>query len=77
MALIPLFSNQNLEMNYLNKTNGAISLPAGVAGIASSIGQGGNLAQFLGELGHSCSSSPAALRQAIRVSVAVLRSEAP
>lgn len=54
-------------MNYLNKTSGAMSLSADVAGIANSIGQGGSLAGFLKDLGHTSSSSPGALRQAIRV----------
>lgn len=54
-------------MNFLNKTQGAMSLAADVAGIASGIGRGGSLAGFLRDLGHTCCSTPAALRQAIRV----------
>lgn len=72
LGLVPFFSEQASttagDMNFLNKTSGAMSLAADVAGIASSIGQGGNLAGFLRDLGHTCSSSPASLRQAIRVS---------
>ena len=72
LALVPFFSEQASsiaggEMNFLNKTSGAMSLAADVAGIANSIGQGGNLAGFLRDLGHTCCSNPASLRQAIRV----------
>lgn len=72
LALVPLFAEQTTstgEMNFLNNTGGAMSLAADVAGIARSIGQGGiSLAGFLRDLGHTCCSSTAALRQAIRVS---------
>lgn len=70
LALVPLFADHAStgEMNFLNKSIGAMSLTADVAGIASSIGQGGNLAGFLRDLGYTCCSSPASLRQAIRVS---------
>lgn len=71
LALAPLFAGEHQtrsgEMNFLNSTSGAMSLAADVAGIASSIGQGGSLAGFLRDLGHTCCSSPASLRQAIRV----------
>lgn len=67
LALVPLFTDHTGEMNFLNKTSGAMSLTSDVAGIANSIGQGGSLAGFLKDLGHTCCSSPAALRQAIRV----------
>lgn len=68
LALVPLFTDHTEEMNYLNNTSGAMSLATDIAGIASSIGQGGSLAGFLRDLGHTCCSSPGALRQAIRVS---------
>lgn len=71
LALVPLFAEHASsagEMNFLNKTSGAMSLAADVAGIASSIGQEGSLAGFLRDLGHTCCSSTASLRQAIRVS---------
>lgn len=71
LALVPLFAehaSSTGEMNFLNKTSGAMSLAADVAGIASSIGQEGSLAGFLRDLGHTCCSSTASLRQAIRVS---------
>lgn len=70
LALVPLFSehaSSTGEMNFLNKTTGAMSLAADVAGIASSIGQGGSLAGFLRDLGHTCCSTTSSLRQAIRV----------
>ncbi|CAM9995344.1 unnamed protein product [Discosporangium mesarthrocarpum] len=68
LSLVPLFVDQ-AEMNFLNRTGGAASLAADVGGIASSIGLGGiSLAGFLRELGHSCCSGPATLRQAIRES---------
>lgn len=70
LALAPLFAEHASsvgEMNFLNKTQGAMSLAADVAGIASGIGRGGSLAGFLRDLGHTCCSTPAALRQAIRV----------
>lgn len=70
LALVPLFAehaSSTGEMNFLNKTSGAMSLAADVAGIASSIGQEGSLAGFLRDLGHTCCSTTASLRQAIRV----------
>lgn len=67
LALVPLFTDHTGEMNFLNKTSGAMSLTSDVAGIANSIGQGGSLAGFLKDLGHTCCSSPGALRHAIRV----------
>lgn len=70
LALVPLFAehaSSTGEMNFLNKTNGAMSLAADVAGIANSIGQGGSLAGFLRDLGHTCCSTTTSLRQAIRV----------
>lgn len=70
LALVPLFAehaSSTGEMNFLNKTSGAMSLAADVAGIASSIGQEGSLAGFLMDLGHTCCSSTTSLRQAIRV----------
>ncbi|CAM9387832.1 unnamed protein product, partial [Sphacelaria rigidula] len=72
LALVPLFTDHTGEMNFLNKTSGAMSLTSDVAGIANSIGQGGSLAGFLKDLGHTCCSSPAALRQAIRESGVVV-----
>lgn len=69
LALLPLFSDSAATggMNFLNKTGGAMSLGVDVADIASRIGQGGSLAGFLKDLGHTCCSSTGALRQAIRV----------
>ncbi|CAM9552602.1 unnamed protein product, partial [Ectocarpus sp. 12 AP-2014] len=75
LALAPLFAEHASsvgEMNFLNKTQGAMSLAADVAGIASGIGRGGSLAGFLRDLGHTCCSTPAALRQAIRESGVVV-----
>ncbi|CAM9443097.1 unnamed protein product [Choristocarpus tenellus] len=68
LALVPLFVEHTSEMNYLNQTGGAASLAADVAGIASSIGRGGNLSLFLRDLGHTCCSNAPTLRQAIRES---------
>lgn len=69
LTLVPLFADHESrgEMNFLNKSSGAMSLGADVAGLASSIGQGGNLAGFLRDLGYTCCSSLVSLRQAIRV----------